>query len=208
MEMHQIRYFLAVSRTLNFTRAAEECGVSQPSLTRAIQTLEAELGGELFKQERGLTHLTDLGVKMGPLVQQCFDSAVAAKSLANSMKSGAVTPLNFALSSSTNIAILLPQLIELSRKFAGMELKFFRAAPRRACRPSQEGRRRSRRRGAAEGRVGKIDRWALFTERFVLAVNESHRLANRERVTDAGASRRKPSSAGRTANASMTSRPS
>jgi len=50
--MHQIRYFLAVSRTLNFTRAAEECGVSQPSLTRAIQTLEAELGGELFKRER------------------------------------------------------------------------------------------------------------------------------------------------------------
>ena len=45
--MHQIRYFLAVSRTLNFTRAAEECSVSQPSLTRATQTLEAELGGEL-----------------------------------------------------------------------------------------------------------------------------------------------------------------
>ncbi|HKI15206.1 MAG TPA: LysR family transcriptional regulator [Roseiarcus sp.] len=46
--MHQVRYFLAAARTLNFTRAAEECAVSQPSLTRAIQTLEAEFGGELF----------------------------------------------------------------------------------------------------------------------------------------------------------------
>jgi DNA-binding transcriptional LysR family regulator len=84
----------------------------------AIQTLEAELGGELFKRERALTHLTDLGVKMAPLVQQCFDSAVAANSLANSLKSGAVTPLKLARSSSINIAFLLPQLIELSGNFA------------------------------------------------------------------------------------------
>ena len=40
-----------------------------------------------------------------------------------------MAPLKLALSSSTNIAILLPQLLELSRNFAGMELKFFRAAP-------------------------------------------------------------------------------
>jgi DNA-binding transcriptional LysR family regulator len=52
MEMHQVRYFLAVARTLNFTRAAEECHVAQPSLTRAIRQLEGELGGDLFRRER------------------------------------------------------------------------------------------------------------------------------------------------------------
>ena len=52
MEMHQVRYFLAVARTLNFTRAAEECNVAQPSLTRAIKLLEGELGGDLFRRER------------------------------------------------------------------------------------------------------------------------------------------------------------
>ena len=51
MEMHQIRYFLAVARTLNFTRAADQCNVTQPSLTRAIQKLEEEFGGLLFKSE-------------------------------------------------------------------------------------------------------------------------------------------------------------
>jgi DNA-binding transcriptional LysR family regulator len=48
MEMHQVRYFLAVARTLNFTRAAEECNVTQPSLTRAIKQLEAEFGAICF----------------------------------------------------------------------------------------------------------------------------------------------------------------
>ena len=48
MEMYQVRYFLALSRTLNFTRAAYECNVAQPSLTRAIKLLETECGGPLF----------------------------------------------------------------------------------------------------------------------------------------------------------------
>lgn len=61
MEMHEIRYFLAACETLNFTRAAEQCDVSVPSLTRAIHALEKKLGGQLFRRERHLTHLTDLG---------------------------------------------------------------------------------------------------------------------------------------------------
>ena len=61
--MQQIRYFLAVCETLNFTRAAEQCHVTQPALTRAVQKLEDELGGLLFRRERHLTHLTDLGRK-------------------------------------------------------------------------------------------------------------------------------------------------
>jgi LysR family transcriptional regulator, hydrogen peroxide-inducible genes activator len=42
MEMHQIRYFLAVCETLNFTRAAEQCNVAQPALTRAVQKLDGK----------------------------------------------------------------------------------------------------------------------------------------------------------------------
>ncbi len=181
--MHQIRYFLAVARTLNFTRAAEECAVSQPSLSRAIQTLEAELGGGLFQRERGLTHLTDLGVKMLPLVQQCFDSAVAAKSLATCLKSGAVTPLKLALSSSINIAILLPQLTELSHSFAGMELNFFRGAAPELADHLKKGGTDLGVAGPLKGEWERFDSWTLFTEPFVVAVNESHRLANRKRVT-------------------------
>ncbi len=61
MELHEIRYVLAVGETRNFTRAAESCNVTQPALTRAIQKIEAELGGLLFARERGNVHPTELG---------------------------------------------------------------------------------------------------------------------------------------------------
>ena len=82
--MHQIRYFLAVCETLNFTRAAEACNVSQPSLTRAIKGLEDELGGPLFRRERNNTHLTGLGEMMRPHLTQVLIETDAAKERAKS----------------------------------------------------------------------------------------------------------------------------
>ncbi len=84
VEMHQIRYFLAVCETLNFTRAAESCHVSQPSLTRAIKALEDELGGPLFRRERNNTHLTGLGEMMRPHLSQVLIETEAAKERAKS----------------------------------------------------------------------------------------------------------------------------
>jgi DNA-binding transcriptional LysR family regulator len=82
MEMHQIRYFLAVSETLNLTKAAERCDVAQPSLTRAIKALETELGGELIRRERNLSHLTELGQRVLPMLRQCYETAASAKLVA------------------------------------------------------------------------------------------------------------------------------
>ena len=79
MEMHQVRYFLAVCETLNFTRAAASCSVAQPSLTRAIKKLEEELGGPLFRRERNLTHLSDLGRLTRPHLEQIYRASLAAQ---------------------------------------------------------------------------------------------------------------------------------
>lgn len=79
MELHQIRYFLTACETLNFTRAAERCDVAVPSLTRAIHALEEELGGQLFRRERHLTHLTDLGRLMQQHLSAAQDATDAAR---------------------------------------------------------------------------------------------------------------------------------
>ena len=61
MELHQIRYFLAVARTRNFSRAAEQCHVAQPSLSQQIQKLEHELGERLFERTKREVSLTTAG---------------------------------------------------------------------------------------------------------------------------------------------------
>ena len=66
MEMHQVRYFLALAETRNFTRAAEMRQVTQPALTRAIKLLEQELGGQLLDRSATNIHPTDLGTVMLP----------------------------------------------------------------------------------------------------------------------------------------------
>jgi len=79
MELRQAKYFLAVCETLNFTRAARTCCVTQPALTRAIQRLEHELGGQLFRRERGRTHLTGLGSLLRPRVEELVKNCSAIK---------------------------------------------------------------------------------------------------------------------------------
>src|SRR6266436_7143611 len=61
MEMHQLRYVAAVARTRNFSRAAEQCHVSQPSLSQQIQKLEDELGERLFHRTKREAKLTPAG---------------------------------------------------------------------------------------------------------------------------------------------------
>lgn len=61
MELHQLRYFVAVAETGNFTRAAKRCFVSQPSLSQQILKLEEELGQPLFDRLGRRAELTPAG---------------------------------------------------------------------------------------------------------------------------------------------------
>jgi DNA-binding transcriptional LysR family regulator len=61
MELNQVRYFINLAETLNFTAAARLSSVSQPSLTRAIHRLEEELGGKLIHRDGKNSRLTGLG---------------------------------------------------------------------------------------------------------------------------------------------------
>src|ERR1700750_2912893 len=129
MEMHQGRYFLATRNELNFTRPAEKCKLTQPSLTRAIKQLEDELGGDLFRRERPHAQLTELGQRLYPLLKQCYESALGARSLASAIKSGEVGALKLALSHTINLELLTSHLSELNRLFNRLEVKLLRGTP-------------------------------------------------------------------------------
>jgi len=87
MEMHQLRYVVAVARTRNFSRAAEQCHVSQPSLSQQIQKLEDELGERLFDRLKREAKLTSHGESFLPRAVRILDEAEAAKREATEAKS-------------------------------------------------------------------------------------------------------------------------
>ncbi len=61
MDLNQVRYFLNLAESLNFTEAARVSGISQPSLTKAILRLEDEFGGPVLYRDGKDTRLTALG---------------------------------------------------------------------------------------------------------------------------------------------------
>lgn len=127
MELHQVRYFLKACETLNFTRAAEQCGVSVPSLSRAIHTLEEELGGQLFRRERHLTHLTDLGRLMQMHLSTINTAADAAKRDAQDYSRLSGSRLKLGIFASIGADVLTGYLATLQSEAPELELHIWEA---------------------------------------------------------------------------------
>lgn len=62
MDTRILRYFLTVAKTNNITKAAEQLHITQPTLSRQIMELEAELGVSLFNRDNRRLHLTKAGI--------------------------------------------------------------------------------------------------------------------------------------------------
>src|SRR5215469_5632279 len=178
MEMQQVRYFLALASTRNFTRAAEQSNVSQPALTRAIKALEDELGGELIRREGRLSHLTELGQRMLPLLQQCYEGASSAKALARQVAAGDVTSLAIGVSRSVNVELMMGCLSELYGSFPSLQLKIRRGSAAQILEMIKAGDVEIAVAGPLET-WDRLDSWALFTEGFELAIAGAHALAAR-----------------------------
>jgi DNA-binding transcriptional LysR family regulator len=182
MEMQQVRYFLAVAKTLNFTRAAEQCNVTQPALTRAIKQLEEELGGELIRREGRLSHLSELGQRMLPLLTQCYDSAIHAKALAAKVKSGDVASLAIGVSRSLDLDLLVRPLVEMHRSFHGLQLKLRRGTGAQIAEWLKNGDIELAFAGPLGESWDRLDCWPMFTEAFDLVVAPDHDFALRNAV--------------------------
>ena len=178
MEMHQVRYFLAVAQELNFSRAAEKCNVSQPSLSRAIQQLEGELGGPLFHRERHLTHLTELGEMVRPHLETVYEAAVKAKRLSQDISEQKRVPLKLGIMSTISPDEIVDLIAALKERHDGLEL--------RLCDANAKDLRNRLLAGDLEVVIYALPGeeleerthvMPLFREQMVIAINRDHRLA-------------------------------
>jgi DNA-binding transcriptional LysR family regulator len=99
MELRHLRYFVAVGRCLNFSRAAEMLHLSQPPLSRQIQEFEEEVGAALFDRTGKKTALTEAGeyllVESEKLLEGLEAACRTAKSIAQKSRALKVGCVSF-----------------------------------------------------------------------------------------------------------------
>jgi DNA-binding transcriptional LysR family regulator len=182
MELHQVRYFLAVASTLNFTRAAEQCNVTQPALTKGVQKLEQELGGQLIYRERQLTQLTDLGKEVLPMLARALASAETARRRAKEFQRKEVAPLKIGLAPSISASLVLDLIAEIARFVPGLHVELREGAAEKLLDLLLEGEVNAAIVGDVQDMPARIDDWLLFEERYVAVLAPTHQLANRPSI--------------------------
>ena len=82
LTFRQLRYLIALSGTLSFRRAAERCGISQPSLSAQLKALEEALGVSLVERGSGTVAMTPIGREVAGAAVEVLDRVEAIRSLA------------------------------------------------------------------------------------------------------------------------------
>lgn len=122
MEIHQLRYVAAVARAGNFSRAAEQCHVSQPSLSQQILKLEEELGGRLFHRLKREARLTPYGEAFLRRAVRILDEVDAAKREASDAQSLVRGQLTIGVLPTIAPYLLPDVLVAFAGKFPGVEI--------------------------------------------------------------------------------------
>jgi len=183
MEIHEIRYFLAVCRTLNFTRAAEQCNVSQPALTRAIQKIEGELGGLLFSRERGNTHLTELGRLMLPHLEEVMRRTAAARDTAQRFLRLESAHLRLGVMCTIGPMRFVGFLNRFRADHPGIELTLTESVPPRLVKSLIHGELDVAVMAQPEAYDDRLRADPLYRERFVVACAVGHPFARRNAIS-------------------------
>jgi DNA-binding transcriptional LysR family regulator len=182
MEMHQVRYFLAVCEELNFTRAAEKCHVAQPSLTRAVKQLEDELGGRLFHRDQSGTVLTELGRAMRPYLAEVARQSAQAKDAAAAYASLQHTPLKLGIMCTIGPGNLVELISGLQDRQPDIELQIADSDATTLYRRLIDGELEAAICCLPETEDDRLHLMPLFREQFMIALGKRHHLANRNAI--------------------------
>lgn len=125
MEIRQLEYFLAVSNTGSFTRAAERLYVSQPAVTNAIRSLEDELGILLFDRNQKLAALTAEGRIFAAHVEQVMHGISQTIEEIDAIKSLAGGTLKLGISPLCALPALMQEIGKFHEQYPSINLKFF-----------------------------------------------------------------------------------
>lgn len=93
MDINGLRYFIKVAETMNFTKAASECAITQTAMSQHIRNMEKSLGFKLFERSTRQVTLTPAGenfYKKAQVIVEEFDEAVSSSKDIVKGKSGSI----------------------------------------------------------------------------------------------------------------------
>ena len=186
MEMSQIRYAIAAAKTLNFTKAAGDCNVSQPALTKGIKTLEDELGGNLFHREGKRISLSDFGRSMLPHFQHILDEAEATRSLAQNYRLLNRVPIRIGIMSSVGHVRFSRFLADFQKSYDGVEVAVTENDVNELKEKLHEGELDVAILNPLDGLGEDFNLQTLYSEKYVVIFPPEHRLGdlNAIKLTD------------------------
>lgn len=181
LSLRQLQYIVAVADTLGFRRAAERCGVSQPTLSAQIQHLEDVLGVKLFERDRRAVLLTAAGaevVKRARRVLVETDDLLAVATRARDPFAG-----TFRVGVIPTIApYFLPEVTQvLAKKYPDLRLVFREEKTEDTVRDLWAGTLDA---GllALEAELGELEHAEVLRDPFVVALPKGHPLAKKKRI--------------------------
>lgn len=124
MEIRQLRYFVRMAQTLNFSEAARSLYVSQSTLSQQIKSLEDELGTVLFQRDSHSVSITEGGEMLLPLAIQTLQDSEACKAQMNDLKELLTGELNIGVTYSFS-HILTETVKNFVREYPGVKLNIF-----------------------------------------------------------------------------------
>ena len=184
MELHQLRYFLAVAKAANFSRAAESCHVAQPSLSQQILKLESELGERLFERKTRRVLLTSAGELFRERAAKVLDELQEARREVRDARGEARGQVN--LSALPTIApYLLPKIIRgFSRRCPAVATIVHEETTDRALR-ALENNELDLALVSLPIASPKIEVRPLFSEELLLVLPKRHPLLRKRALTGA-----------------------
>ena len=117
MEIKNLKYFLAVAREENMSKAARQLHVSQPTLSKALKALEEELGKKLFIRHSFSISLTDEGMLLRDRAQDLVAMSDKIEQEFNSLDDITGGDIYFGLAESYQIRYLAREIYKLKEKY-------------------------------------------------------------------------------------------
>jgi len=182
ISLKQLRYFDAVVRTGHFGKAAEQCAVTQPALSMQIQEMEKDLGMPLLERGRNGVIPTEAGREIAGRAARILTEVRDIVDIARRQGETLAGPLHFGVIPSV-APYLLPGLLPLIRsRFPDLDLSLRETQTQHLVDELLDG-------GldllllALPVEHPDVETMKLFTDRFLLALPKSRRIASRIRAT-------------------------